>query len=166
MTLHFGEKLRLLRQERRLSQTDLARQLGLSSHAVLSNLEAGRKQPSLDLAVALAAALGTTTDYLLRDTIPPAPPHLLAPLAASHRPLSERALGARLRELRLATGMTQTALASHLGLSANVHVSYLEAGKKEPSIELVVRLADLFGLSVDDLLQSGEGSPSSGEADA
>ena len=35
----------------------------------ISNLEAGRKAPSLELVVRVADLFGVTTDYLLRDSI-------------------------------------------------------------------------------------------------
>lgn len=155
MTTHFGEKLRLVRQTRRFSQTALAQQLGLSSHAVVSNLEAGRKQPSLDLVVMLADILCTTNDYLLRETIPISPPVLLPMKSIAILPLARRPFHERLRDLRQAQGLTQAALASRLGLTTNAHISYLEAGRKEPSLDLIVRLADFFGVTTDDLLRAG-----------
>jgi transcriptional regulator with XRE-family HTH domain len=66
----FGEKVRTLRLEKGLSQRELARNLGLASRAYISNLEAGRKAPSLELVVQIADLFGVTTDYLLRDPIP------------------------------------------------------------------------------------------------
>jgi transcriptional regulator with XRE-family HTH domain len=65
----FGERLRDLRLKRDLSQSELARLLGLAARAYISNLEAGRKMPSLDLAMQIAELFGVTTDYLLRDTV-------------------------------------------------------------------------------------------------
>jgi transcriptional regulator with XRE-family HTH domain len=65
----FGVKLRSLRIQRHLSQTELARQLGLSAHAHISFLETHQKEPSIDLVVQLATYFQVTTDYLLRDEI-------------------------------------------------------------------------------------------------
>lgn len=63
-----GEKLRYLRMQRQMTQVELAQQLGLARQGYVSNLEAGRKAPSLDLVIQIADLFGVTTDYLLRDT--------------------------------------------------------------------------------------------------
>ncbi len=48
-------RLRKLRKAARLSQRDLARLVGLKSQGVLSEIEAGRKRPSLIVALSSAA---------------------------------------------------------------------------------------------------------------
>jgi len=65
-----GEKLRHLRLQRNMSQADLARQLGLARQAFISNLESGRKYPSLKTIVKMSELFGISTDYLLKDGIP------------------------------------------------------------------------------------------------
>jgi DNA-binding XRE family transcriptional regulator len=54
--------------QRQMTQVELAQRLGLARQGYVSNLEAGRKAPSLDLVVQIADLFGVTTDYLLRDT--------------------------------------------------------------------------------------------------
>jgi transcriptional regulator with XRE-family HTH domain len=49
--------------------------------------------------------------------------------------------------------MHQKSLACQLGLRTQAHISLLEAGHKEPSIGLVLRIADLFDVTVDYLLR-------------
>jgi transcriptional regulator with XRE-family HTH domain len=51
-----------------MTQIELAQRLGLARQGYVSNLEAGRKAPSLDLVVQIADLFGVSTDYLLRDT--------------------------------------------------------------------------------------------------
>ena len=63
-----GEKLRYLRTQSHMTQVALAQSLGLAQQGYVSNLEAGRKMPSLDLLVQIADLFSVTTDYLLRDT--------------------------------------------------------------------------------------------------
>lgn len=53
-----------------MHQADLARQLGLRTQAHISLLEAGHKEPSINLVLRIADLFGVTTDYLLRDDIP------------------------------------------------------------------------------------------------
>jgi DNA-binding XRE family transcriptional regulator len=66
----FGEKLRGLRQQRKLKQTDVAQGLELVSQAHISYLEANRKEPSIEMVLKIAEFFGVTVDYLLRDSIP------------------------------------------------------------------------------------------------
>jgi transcriptional regulator with XRE-family HTH domain len=70
MPVLLGAKLRYLRQQQQMTQEELARQLGLMRQGHISNLEMGRKTPSLDLLVQIADLFDVTSDYLLRDTIP------------------------------------------------------------------------------------------------
>ncbi len=65
-----GEKVRFLRTQRQITQVELAQRLGLARQGYISNIEAGRKVPSLDVVVQIADLFGVTTDYLLRDAIP------------------------------------------------------------------------------------------------
>lgn len=52
----FGQRLRELRLERNLTQTELAERCG-SNHPFISNLERGVKVPSLTMVLRLAEAL-------------------------------------------------------------------------------------------------------------
>lgn len=65
----FGVKLRVLRKQRGMTQQALAEVLGYSSHSYLSEVEKGRKDPSIPLVLAVADLFGVTTDQLLRDNI-------------------------------------------------------------------------------------------------
>lgn len=54
----FGPVLRRLRLERGLSQEELAERAGMASHAHISRLESGHKQPTVEMLFRLAGALG------------------------------------------------------------------------------------------------------------
>lgn len=69
MPRSFGQKLHYLREQRNMTQEDLARQLGLKRQGHISNLEMGRRTPSVELVVQIADLFGVSTDYLLRDAI-------------------------------------------------------------------------------------------------
>lgn len=65
--------------------------------------------------------------------------------------MAEHAIGNNLRRLRFDHGeMTQDALAKAVGVTRQTIVS-LEGGRYAPSLELAMRLALVFGRSVDDL---------------
>jgi transcriptional regulator with XRE-family HTH domain len=148
----FGAKVRYLRSQLGVSQSELARQLGLEGHTHLNHLEARRRIPSLALVLRAATALAVTTDYLLRDELPVDPAHLSE---TSVRQLDTplQLFGRKLRMLRTARGLTQVDMMQRLGLASQGYVSKLEAGVKEPAPALVVQIAVLFDVSTEWLLR-------------
>lgn len=56
-----------------------------------------------------------------------------------------------IRAYRLKCHMSQQALADELGVSA-VAVSKWERGQTQPGIQALTRMADIFGVTVDDLV--------------
>jgi ribosome-binding protein aMBF1 (putative translation factor) len=61
----------------------------------------------------------------------------------------------KLKEARMAAGLTQKALAEKSGLSVNM-IRSLEQGKKEWTRELAEQLAPHLGVSADTLVRSGK----------
>lgn len=59
-----GEHIYRLRYARDLTQQELADAAGLNAMHI-SHLETGRKMPSVDTLLKIAAALGVTLDYLV-----------------------------------------------------------------------------------------------------
>lgn len=64
MKLTFGEKLRNLREEKELNQTELGKKLGITQRK-LSYLECGRCEPSISDIKAICMFFGISADYLL-----------------------------------------------------------------------------------------------------
>jgi transcriptional regulator with XRE-family HTH domain len=62
-------------------------------------------------------------------------------------------LGTRLRQARLDANMTLRELARQLGVSASF-VSQLENGKSQPSVATLYSLAQLLGVSIDELFET------------
>lgn len=64
-----GKKVRRLREEAGLTQSELALIVGLSnsSKGVISEVESGKKIPKVEVILQLADYFGVSTDYLLRD---------------------------------------------------------------------------------------------------
>ncbi len=65
----FGEKVRKLRLRRRMTLKDLALTLGLSAHGYISEIESGKKRPTVDLVLSVARFFDVTTDVLLKDEL-------------------------------------------------------------------------------------------------
>lgn len=61
------ERLTKLREKNKMTQTDVARVLGVSS-ALISAYEKNERNPSIDRLVALADIYHTSTDYILGRT--------------------------------------------------------------------------------------------------
>jgi transcriptional regulator with XRE-family HTH domain len=72
------------------------------------------------------------------------------PKSQGEIPLGTR-FGARLRELRLARGLTQPQMAAGVGTSAS-NISDLERGVKVPTLTTVARLADVLECNVSELV--------------
>ena len=64
MELTFGEKIRLLREENELNQTELGAAVGMTQRKI-SYLECGRYEPSFDDLRALCKYFQVSADYLL-----------------------------------------------------------------------------------------------------
>lgn len=70
MSESFGERLRRIREEKRLSQAELGERTGFQPSAI-SHFESGRRSPSFDNLKKLADALAVTIDFLLgRESVP------------------------------------------------------------------------------------------------
>lgn len=69
MISRLGRKVRHLREQAGISQSDLALAIGLSEHSkgFISEIESGKKLPKAELVLRLANHFGVSTDYLLRD---------------------------------------------------------------------------------------------------
>ena len=52
-----------------MTMRDLADKLGLGTHGYIGDLESGRRQPSLELALQLAELFSVTVDQLARDEL-------------------------------------------------------------------------------------------------
>jgi len=63
----FGKKLGILREQRSLSMRELARELGFASHAHISRIESGKKQPTLEFVLVVAKFFEVSFDQLMND---------------------------------------------------------------------------------------------------
>ncbi|CAN5662792.1 hypothetical protein BH23CHL2_BH23CHL2_27280 [soil metagenome] len=69
--------------------------------------------------------------------------------------INPRTVGSRLREARSARGLTQQAVADHLGV-ARTTVTAIEKGERRIKPSELIRLASLYGRSVGEFLRRGE----------
>lgn len=61
----------------------------------------------------------------------------------------------RIRVLRAERGWTQADLATRLDVSRN-SVNAIENGKYDPSLPLAFKIAEIFGLTIEQIFQKGD----------
>jgi len=59
--------------------------------------------------------------------------------------------GEKLRTLRKQRGLTLRELAEALGFATHGYLGDLESGRRKPSLELALKIADSFGVPVEQL---------------
>lgn len=65
----FGEKLRTLRKSHNLTLKQLTKELGLSAHSHMSELENRKSYPSTEIVIKIARLFNVSTDQLLFDEL-------------------------------------------------------------------------------------------------
>ena len=123
-----GTRLRRLRQERELSQSELARRTGAARTYVVA-VEQGRHEPSLELLRRFALALGVPLPEIIR--------------VLAGEPFSDPAapLAARIRLRRERLGLTAAQVAARAA-TTRATISQIETGvNANPGLALLGRLA-------------------------
>lgn len=134
--MYLAQNLKYLREQKGLSQKDFSADMGLS-RATVGNWETGERKPDIEMIIRLAEYFGVTLDDLvLRDLKPPIPKY-----------------AGNIRYLRLSHGMTQEQMGELLGLKNKSSLSLIEAGKSGISVENLEKLADFFGVTLDELVK-------------
>jgi transcriptional regulator with XRE-family HTH domain len=64
--------------------------------------------------------------------------------------------GEKLRSLRQKHGLTMRELADALEFKSHGFIGDLESGRKHPSLDLAVKIADYFGVTVDQLARDDQ----------
>ncbi len=65
----FGEKLRALRKRHGLTIKELAQAIGHTTHSHISELETGRRPPSLEIVLKISRMFGVSVDKLVKDEL-------------------------------------------------------------------------------------------------
>jgi DNA-binding XRE family transcriptional regulator len=120
-----------------LSETELADIIGVNGKTIIM-WEKGSEIPNTDTLETIADYFYVTTDYLLSRKSP-------------FIKLENIPLGSNLCNLRLSRKMKQNELGKLIGIS-EADVIDIEASRQLPSIEIAIKAADLFGVSLDYLV--------------
>lgn len=134
--MFLAQNLKFLREQMGIGQDEMAKQLNVSQSAV-GNWEKNHRKPDIEMIVRLAEYFGVSLDDLvLRDLKPPAAVYVT-----------------NLRFLRMKHGMTQTDMANLLGYRGKQGYSAIETEKVKPNVDDLEKLADFFGVTLDQLVK-------------
>lgn len=73
--------------------------------------------------------------------------------------INYKLIGKRIQEIRKREGLSQMALAEAAGLSCS-YISYIETGKKQPSLTALLQIVNTLGITMDELLLGNQFSNS------
>lgn len=134
-SLYLAENLKSLREQSGKTQQELANLLGVE-RGIMSSWETGSRTPGIGMIVELARYHGVSLDDLvLKDIKPPIPRY-----------------ARNLAYLRKKHDMTQNDIANLLRVSKATSCKY-ENGNVEPTIKQLIKLADFFGVTMDQMVK-------------
>lgn len=119
-----GDKLRMVREKKGISLSELACQVGLSV-SYLSEIERNNVYPATSTLRNIADRLGVSVTTLVGKAGP---------------------LGSRLKAAREEQGLTQVELAKSAGVSPGL-IGQIEHGKVQPSLQTLEKIAQVLGYS-------------------
>lgn len=134
--MYLAQNLRYLREQKGLSQREFSEIFGLSSSAV-TMWEREQRKPDIEMIVRLSEYFDVTLDELvLKELKPPLPLYAL-----------------NIKYLRKKKEITQEDMAVFLGFSGKSSLCAVETGKIGISIENLEKLADFFGVTLDQMVK-------------
>ena len=133
--MYLAGNIKFLREQRGMTQQELANLFGVDQKTV-SSWERGRRTPGIEMIAELAGYHEVSLDDLvLRDMKPAMPVYAL-----------------NLKYLRKKHGMTQQEMAGLLGYRGKQGYNAIETGKAKPTIDILEKLADFFGVTIDQIV--------------
>ena len=143
----FHEKLKTLRKKQGLTQQEIAEICGVRQ-AVYAKWENAKMKPIYENLSMLACIFDVSIDYLLSEYIEISKERLLK-LKAEREKM--KVFPQRLEELRLKKGLTQQNIADEIGVNRGSYSNW-ENGKREPSFEILLKLASILNTTTSYLL--------------
>lgn len=138
----FHEKLKVLRKEKGLTQQEVADFVHVD-RVRITNWENGKREPNFENLSMLACIFDVSIDFLLSDYLEMSKERYL-----KFKRENMSIFGDNIKRLRKNKGLKQQEIAELLGVKRNTYSDW-ENGKTEPSFESLVKLVDLFEVSLD-----------------
>ncbi|HIE4788150.1 TPA: helix-turn-helix domain-containing protein [Clostridioides difficile] len=126
----FGERLKKLRTEKKITQQELATILNINKSSI-SRYEKDQQMPEIKLLETIADYFDISLDYLLGR--------------------SDIMIGEKLKQLRIKNNLKQHELAEILNVSQST-IGMYENDQRTPPAESIVKLAEYFNVTTDYLL--------------
>lgn len=133
--MRFGEKVRLLRNRKSLTQAKLAEISGISLSS-LQKYESGKNTPKIDNLSKIATALETDLDTLIEDT------------DYQKYFLYGSLIGNRIKSVRVKKGWTQSDLANNIDMSQAMVVQW-EKNIRKPRGKTLRKIADILEVPIN-----------------
>lgn len=143
----FAERLRLLRRQKKISQEKLAAEIGVERSSIGKYEGNQNITPSDDVKCRIADYFNVSLDYLFGRTDIPNTDNE----QSVDEPGDESYKKFKFKRCREANGYTQEQLAEKLHTTAHA-VAEWESGERKPSLDKLIKLADLYNVSTDYLL--------------
>ena len=145
MDIKFSSNIKVIRQKMKVTQTQLAEDIGLSN-GIISLWESGLRTPSADAIIKLSRYFQLSTDYILKVTDDDSMLQRVDDFV-----VDMTVFNSRLKELRAAKSLSQEQLANRTGLT-KTSINHWENGKCLPNANAIIILAYFFGVTTDYLL--------------
>lgn len=133
--MYLSTNLSFLRKKSGMTQEEIANTIGLK-RSTICLYENGNSEPSLEKIIKLAHYFSVSIDDLLLKDLRPQ-----SPIFARN-----------LKYLRGQKGINQNVMADVLKLTQSTIANW-EAGKREPDMEMLVRLSEYFGVTLDQMIK-------------
>lgn len=135
----FGEKIKKLRSERKLTQIELSKVLGVTQSTIVA-IEKGQRKIPLSMLSAFAEYFGMTVDELVDTEIPAAE-------RKEEKDLMHQC-GNQLKSIREANNLTISEFANEFHISEELYSSY-ENGTKQIPLNILINFAKHYNVSID-----------------
>lgn len=135
----FKEKLRVLREKRRLTQESVAQELGVT-RPTYTRYETGEREPDYEMLKKIAVFYRVSVDYLLGLTDKPTPPYMYCDIFT--------AFVQRIELLALRDNVNVQRVLMDCDIGAD-YADNVRDGSVVPALDDVVRIAEHFNVSVD-----------------
>lgn len=134
--MYLAENIKYLRKKKGLNQNDFSAELGFSQPAV-ANWESKVRVPDIENIVKIAEFFKVSLDELVLHKLKPNNPFYVE----------------NIKYLRKKHEMTQDDMANLLGYKGKQGYNALETGKVKPNVDDLEKLADFFGVTLDQLVK-------------
>lgn len=141
------DKIKNLAREKGIKIKHICAEVG-RAETYLSNIKNGQDRMTPDRLEKIANILGTTAEYLTDKTEQKEKPTI--ELSNDSHIIN---LGEKLRQLRYGKNLTQQQVADRLKIDVSEYKSY-EDGASEPNANVIKKIARLYGISIDYLLDA------------